>query len=187
MELILASNSPRRRELLKEYGYDFRVISSDFNESENFRSPVKTVKSFAYGKAKAVFDKLNDKNVVVLGADTIVVFKGEILGKPKSQEHAKDMLSSLSGKTHTVITGFSLISKEKTVVKYVKSRVKFNVLSKQMIDEYVLTGKPMDKAGSYGIQDGFGLVKNYKGSLNNIIGLPIEKMTKIIDKMLKKQ
>ncbi len=183
MKLILASNSPRRKELLKEFGFKFDIISSDFNEGELLSTPAETVKTFAYSKAKNVFNKVS--NSVVLGADTVVVMDGVILGKPKDREDAFKTLKNLSGKTHSVLTGYALISPTSEKVGYVETLVTFNELSDALINEYVATGLPLDKAGSYGIQDGYNLVKSFDGSFNNVVGLPIEIIENLIKEFLK--
>ena len=182
MKLILASASPRRKEILTTNGYNFDVVVSDYEEKETVLSPKKLVEFFALKKAEQVCDSFLEEGVVVLGADTVVVYKGEVLGKPKNEKDAVKTLKKLSGKTHKVITGYALIGSEKVFVGRVTSKVKFNKLTDEIINDYVATGSPLDKAGSYGIQDNFGIVKSYSGSLNNIIGLPIEE----IEKQLKK-
>ena len=189
MELILASNSPRRKALLTEYGFDFKVVPSAYEEQGVGATPQDTVKTFAFGKAKDIFDNLpNEKKSqsVVLGADTVVCLDGQILGKPKSKEDAKAMLNRLSNKEHLVYTGYCIISSDKVINDCVKSIVVFNKLSNALIEEYIATGKPLDKAGAYGIQDGFNLVKEYKGSFNNIVGLPIEIIKEQIKSALNK-
>lgn len=181
MKIILASNSPRRRELLSSFNIDFTVISSDFEEKVNTIDPVKTAEGFALGKAEDVFNKLTDKkDVLVLGADTVVYLDGEILGKPKNDKMAINMLKKLSGKTHTVVTGYALISKGQKIIGHDKTLVTFNDLSDALITEYIKSGLYLGKAGSYGIQDGFPLVKRYVGSLNNVIGLPTEKVIPLL-------
>ena len=185
MKLILASGSPRRKNFLTEYGYEFTVVPSSFDEAGKKETPKQTVEFYAYSKAQDVFDKLNDSSVVVLGADTIVCLDGKILGKPKDENHAVEMLKTLSGKTHHVITAYAIISRNKKIVDSVTTLVTFNDLCDELIENYVKTGSPLDKAGSYGIQDGFDLVKEYNGSLNNVIGLPIEIIKPILDKILK--
>lgn len=187
MELILASNSPRRKELLKQYGFEFTVVPSEYEERAEGLSPEDTVKKFALGKAGAVFDKLGRKDVVVLGSDTVVALGDEILGKPKTEDTAKKMLRALSGKTHYVYTGYAFIGDNLQEVFCEKTEVCFNGLSDALIEEYVNTKKPMDKAGAYGIQDGFGLVKSLNGSLNNVIGLPVEVFEKRLIKLLKRE
>lgn len=175
MELILASNSPRRKELLKENSFNFTVVPSSFEESDNNNFPEKTVKKNALGKAQEVFNKIKEKSQkIVLGADTVVCFENKILGKPKNKQEAKEMLKKLSGKSHKVLTGYAIIGQNFSLVDVEQSIVVFNKLSEQTIDEYVATGKPLDKAGAYGIQDEFPIVKKFVGSYNNIVGLPIE-------------
>lgn len=182
MKLILASGSPRRKDLLKEYGFDFTVIPSAFEESNLLLSPELTAKSNALGKAKDVFSTLCDDGTVVLGADTIVVLDNKILGKPLNTDQAKSMLKNLSDKTHLVITGYAIVKKDYVLTDAVITKVTFNPLTDELIDKYVATGSPMDKAGAYGIQDGFNLVKDINGSYNNVVGLPVEI---IKDKLLK--
>ncbi len=185
MKLILASKSPRRKVLLEKFGYIFTVKDADYSESSLVSNPVDTAKNNALGKALAVFNDCEDKDhSVVLGADTVVFLDGEILGKPIDDRHAMSMLLRLSGRTHTVVTGWAVIAKDLKVVEYCQSEVVFNELELEKILEYVKSGLPLDKAGSYGIQDGFGLVKEYTGSLNNIIGLPIEEISIALDKAL---
>ena len=185
MKLILASNSPRRRQILKDFGFNFTVNVSPFNEKDVVLSPVETAKANALGKAQAVFESLCDKDVVVLGADTVVYLDGVILGKPTSELHARQMLKTLSNKTHVVVTGYAIVSSTEKIVGYSESKVTFNQLSETLIDDYVNTGSPLDKAGAYGIQDNFPLVKSYTGELNNIIGLPINDVAPILTKILK--
>ena len=183
MKLILASASPRRKEILANEGFDFEIITSDYEEKIFSSNPYKTAKTFAYEKAKDVFNKLYKDDVVVLGADTVVYLKGEILGKPVDRQDAKRILQNLSGNKHKVITGYALISKDKTVVGYEKSTVIFNKLSESQIESYLDSNLYVGKAGAYGIQDGeFNFVKKHKGSMNNIIGLPIEKIKKALKK-----
>ncbi len=186
MKIILASNSPRRKDILTKFGYEFTVIKSDFEECNEDDLPINIAKNNAFGKAKDVFEKLDDKNAIVIGADTIVVLDGKIIGKPKDRKDAISTLHNLSDKTHEVITGYSIITATKTVCDYDRSLVAFEKFSEELIEEYVKTGKPMDKAGSYGLQDGFVKEKEIKGSRYNVIGLPIEKIKPIIDDMLKK-
>lgn len=187
MKLILASNSPRRKEILSKFGYEFTAVKSGYEENEILAEPKTLVKTFAEKKAESVFNALTEtekQNSVVLGADTVVVLDGEILGKPKNSAAAENMLKSLSGKTHFVLTGYAVISAKETVSGVVKTEVIFNDLSEKLIKDYVDTGSPLDKAGAYGIQDGFPLVSSYSGSLYNVIGLPIEELKPILKKFL---
>lgn len=185
MKLILASNSPRRKDILKEFGYDFKVLASSFSEQDFAKHPVQTAKDNALGKATEIFNLLADPDALVLGADTVVYLDGEILGKPKDSAHAKLMLKQLSNKTHTVVTGYALIGKDIKIVDSDQSLVAFNLLSSALIEEYVNSGLPLDKAGAYGIQDDYPLVKEFKGSMYNVIGLPIEKIKPLLDEYLK--
>lgn len=184
MELILASNSPRRKEILKAAGYEFTVIPSAYAENDE-KDPVSTATDNAKGKAKDVFSGLKDKTgKIVLGADTVVFFENEILGKPASEEEAVKTLKRLSGKVHSVVTGYALVWENGEKTGYDVSEVTFNELSDELIREYVKSGSPMDKAGSYGLQDGFPIVKRFKGDKNNIIGLPLYKIEKEIKKSI---
>lgn len=186
MELILASNSPRRKELLTEYGFSFKIIPSNFEEVLKDKLTAKeTVELFAKGKAEEVFNRLKSSDVVVLGSDTVVSIDGEILGKPHSREEAVKMLKRLSGKAHQVISGYAIISEKKSYFGSVTTDVYFNELSSGLIEEYVGSGLPMDKAGSYGIQDGFDLVEKWEGSFNNVVGLPIEIIQDKIKELLR--
>ena len=172
MALLLASNSPRRRELLGTITKNFRVQPSLFEESAKGLSAQETVSLFSKGKALEVLSRFEED--VVLGADTVVSLGGEILGKPHSKEEAKEMLRLLSGKEHAVYTGIFLASRKKRLSSVVKTTVFFYTLSEEHIERYVATGSPLDKAGAYGIQDGFGLVEKIEGSYSNVVGLPVE-------------
>lgn len=185
MKLILASNSPRRKAFLTEYGFDYQVVSSAFEEKTSLKNPSEIVVDFAFGKAKEVFDRLSDNQVVVLGADTVVCLENKILGKPKTEQQAFEMLESLSNKTHQVYTGYAIVSKDKIIKDFCCTDVTFNSLTKKQIVDYIATGSPMDKAGAYGIQDGRDLVKEIKGSYNNVVGLPIEILQKQLKEILK--
>ena len=182
MELILASNSPRRRQILTEAGFDFTVIPSSVIEPENKdKAPDKYAEFLAELKATDVFNK---HGKVVLGADTIVYLGDIILGKPKDKLDAIRTLKLLSGKTHIVCTGFAIISENKKVISNEKTYVTFNKLSDKIINDYVNSGLCMDKAGSYGIQDGYPLVKEIKGDYQNVVGLPISKIKGILKELL---
>jgi len=170
-ELILASKSPRRFELLSELGLAFKVQVADVDESKvKTTKPSTLVKRLSYLKAMAVFKQHNGD--IVIGSDTIV-YLNKVYGKPGTKENAIKMIQELNGKWHTVYTGVTILSKDKVDTYYVKNQVKFKHLSLEQIKEYVDKYNPIDKAGSYGIQDEM-LVEKYKGSLSNIIGLPIE-------------
>ena len=171
MQYILASASPRRRELLSQVLDDFIVDPARGGEEVNISIfPEDIACALAERKCDEVFHRHSGSTVI--GCDTIVVFLGEILGKPKDAADAAATLKMLSGKTHYVITGVCVRNKYRKLIKYDKTEVKFNVLSERFINEYVAGGSPLDKAGSYGIQDG-GLVDKYYGSYTNVVGLPV--------------
>ncbi|WP_297132337.1 Maf family protein [Terrisporobacter sp.] len=179
MNIILASNSPRRREILENTKVRFSIKGSQIDEVINSNeSPKETVMRLAYEKALDIAK--DNKDALVIGADTIVVINDTILGKPKDEKEAYDMIKLLSGKTHYVITGFALInlSLEKKVIDYEISKITFKELSNECIKDYIQTKESLDKAGAYGIQ-GYGalLVKNIEGDYFNIVGLPISKMS----------
>lgn len=179
MDIILASKSPRRREILENTKVRFSVKESQVDEIiKANESPKETVMRLAYEKA---LDVANDnEESLVIGADTIVVINNQILGKPKNEEEAYDMIKLLSGKTHYVITGFALInlSLNKKVIDCEVSQVTFKELSEECIKDYLNTKESLDKAGAYGIQ-GYGglLVNNIQGDYFNIVGLPISKIS----------
>ncbi|MBR2591205.1 MAG: septum formation inhibitor Maf [Clostridia bacterium] len=172
-DFILASASPRRKELLTQAGFSFEVIPSTCDESALQGLNAKDmVEALAYQKAMDVYTMHPDKTV--LGADTVVCFDGEILGKPKDKEDAFRMLKMLSGQTHEVRTGFALLSKKAEFVSSEAAMVTFFHLTDEQIHNYIQTGEPMDKAGAYGIQGkGAVLVRSVLGDYFNVVGLPI--------------
>jgi len=183
LEYVLASASPRRRELLAQILRKFEVIPSEAEEKVNISLfPEQMACALAESKCAEVFAANPAKTVI--GCDTIVVFGEKILGKPKSREDAFKTLKMLSGKTHFVITGVCVQNRFKKVVDFDKTEVRFNVLSDEFIRSYVDGGSPMDKAGSYGIQDG-GIVKEYFGSYTNVVGLPVTLTKKLIEEAVK--
>ena len=183
--LVLASKSPRRKEILSRENIKFMVEESSFEESSKNLSPTETVVFNAKGKATEVYTRLNDKNIVVLGADTVVFINGELLGKPKTEIDAFNMLKKLSNNAHEVVTGYAVASEKGVETGYVKTEVIFNQLSDRLISDYIKTGSPMDKAGAYGIQDNFGIVNRISGSYDNVVGLPIEEIKHALEKALK--
>ncbi|EQK47800.1 MULTISPECIES: Maf family protein [Paraclostridium] len=182
MNIILASGSPRRKEILENTNLKFSVITSDIDERifEN-EEPIQLVLRLAFEKCMSVAQ--NNPSDLVIGADTIVVLDNEILGKPKNEEEAFNTLSKLSNREHQVITGMSIVNleNEKKIVDYAISNVKFKKLTDQDIKDYISTKECLDKAGSYGIQ-GYGalLVEEIKGDYFNIVGLPISKLSDIL-------
>lgn len=182
-KIVLASKSPRRRELLDSIGLKFEVMDSNFDESEvRFNGDAgKLAEVLALGKARNVSDKI-DKGIV-LGADTIVVLDNQIYGKPSDSEEAFDMLCSLSNKTHDVITGVAIVDgyKGRVLVEHELTRVTFNDLTKDEIMAYIKSGDYIGKAGAYGIQSkGAVLVKEIKGCYSNVVGLPLNKVCSML-------
>ncbi|MCB0718520.1 MAG: septum formation inhibitor Maf [Bacteroidetes bacterium] len=175
-ELILASASPRRSDLLRQVGLRFRVVPSNVDEdSVQFLDPQTMVRELALMKAKAVAEAFPD--ALVLGADTTVVLNGMVVGKPTSASDARAILSNHSGKEHIVYSGFALVHLQsgRTVSDVASTRVKFGLMSSSEIDTYVDSGSPMDKAGAYGYQDALGplFVESISGDYYNVIGLPL--------------
>lgn len=171
--LILASSSPRRREILKMICDDFVVIPSTYDESIH---PDLNQSDLAYDLARLKAYDVYRKHVddTVLACDTIVIISNSILGKPKDEEDAKRMLRMLSGKKHIVLSGYTIINKKYEISKTIKSIVYFNELNEEQIEEYIDKFKPLDKAGAYGIQDDYPLIHHIEGSYYNVVGLPIE-------------
>lgn len=179
MKLILASKSPRRRELLSKLGVEFEIIPALSDEEvDSNLTPDKIVQSIATVKAHEIFKKHSD--CAVIGADTIVVLGNEILQKPTDDNDEYDMLTKLSGKTHDVYTGYAFVSETKKVYGAARTQVTFNNLSEQTKKEYVKSKLGLDKAGGYGIQDGYGLVKEIKGSYDNVMGFPTEVFSELL-------
>lgn len=178
--IILASNSERRQKLLQDAGISFKVYPSDIVEDFDKKlKPQEVVEYLSFIKAESV-QKVFPEDIII-GADTIVVFKGEILGKPKSSEDAFRMLKMLSGETHDVLTGVTILKGEikKTIVS--ESKVIMRKYSDLEIEEYIKTGEPMDKAGSYAIQGiGGQLVDSFEGDFFSIVGLPLKKVLDIL-------
>ncbi|MCR5785198.1 MAG: Maf family protein [Eubacterium sp.] len=180
MELILASASPRRKELLNMAGAKFRIVPSDIEEVAKGNTPDEIVVSLAEQKAFSVAEK-EGKDALVIGADTIVAIDNEVLGKPKDEDDAFKMLKKLSGREHEVYTGVALFCEGKNINKSfaVLTKVKFYELTDEEIRQYISTGEPLDKAGSYGIQGKGGLfVEKIDGDYNNVVGLPISRLTR---------
>lgn len=173
MKLILASKSPRRREILASLGVEFDIVPACGEEVVDQNACEQDIaKNIAKVKALEVFEKYPD--CAVIGADTIVVLNGEILQKPTDDQDEYQMLTKLSGKTHVVYTGYAFLTKEKQIFGVEATFVAFNELSEETKNAYVESKLGLDKAGGYGIQDGFGLVKEIKGSYFNVMGFPKE-------------
>lgn len=184
--IVLASSSPRRRELLSTLGLGFDVIhpSSDETVLKN-ETPEDFALRVSAEKASSVSTTLGD-GVVVIGADTIVVVDGEILGKPEDREEASSMLRKLSGKEHHVYTAFSIVRPKNEILhsEIVDTRVRVKTLAASEIEGYIKTGEPMDKAGAYGIQGiGSFMVRGIEGSYSNVVGLPVEELLAALKKL----
>jgi len=183
--LILASASPRRRELLAQAGYSFAVEAADVDESvREEESPAGYVLRLAEEKAQAVFARhaTDPKFIVVLGADTTVVCDGAILAKPEDPEDAKRMLLRLSGRVHEVLTGVAVASRAGVISGVEKTSVTFSAIPEAELDLYCATGEPMDKAGAYGIQ-GYAArwIPRIDGDYFNVMGLPIARVVRMIE------
>ena len=175
-DIILASASPRRSELMTLAGFRFDVICADIDEIVPEKAlPQEVVMSLALQKAQAVAK--DHRKSAVVGFDTVVVLDGKILGKPRSEKEAAEMLRSLSGRIHKVFTGVAMVCGEKVTSFFEEPEVEYYPLTDQEILDYVATGEPMDKAGAYGIQGrGAVLVKRINGDYFNVMGLPISKV-----------
>ena len=182
-KIILASASPRRRELLANAGVMFQVCPGNSEEKITKEKPEDIVKELSLQKAMAVASRFDmEDGTVILGADTIVSFDGRILGKPENEDAAVNTLTLLQGKTHQVYTGVTIMEQQKdaswkTITFAESTDVSFYPVSEDEIRRYVATGEPMDKAGSYGIQGGFGVyVKEIRGDYTNVVGLPVGRL-----------
>ena len=181
MRLILASGSPRRKELLERAGLKFEIIPAKGEEAIVGTEPAEIVKGLSAQKAREVAGVIEGDDFLVIGADTVVSYQGKILGKPGDEAEAVSMLRMLNGKTHQVYTGVTLIAcragkaSEKTF--YECTDVVFLEVSDQTILDYVASGEPMDKAGAYAIQGGWGPhVKEIRGDYDNVVGLPVARL-----------
>ena len=186
MRIVLASKSPRRQELMKLISSDFVVATEDIDEESSYRlSPIEAVKDIAKRKGEAV-DK-SYPNDLVISADTIVVLDNQIIGKPVDEEDAKRILRLLSNKSHYVHTGFRIKYLNKEIISCVTSEVVFNELSDDLINKYVASKSPLDKAGAYGVQDNdkFPIIKKVIGSIDNVVGFPVKAIKEIVEQIKK--
>lgn len=185
-KIVLASSSPRRRELLERLGLRFDVIPSHIDEIPlHGESAEDFVLRTSTEKALSVSRNL-DGDSVVIGADTIVVIEGEILGKPRDEKEAMTMLEKISGREHRVITGFSIVKPRAEVLykRFTESRVKIKPLAPWEIEGYIKTGEPMDKAGAYGVQGiGAFMIEEIHGSYTNVVGLPIAQVIEVLTRL----
>ena len=176
-KIILASASPRRKELLSQIGITFEIIKAEKEEHITSSIPTEVVKELSMQKAKEVAAKCDGS--IIIGADTIVAMEGQILGKPKDRADAMRMLRLLQGKKHQVITGVTvLLGSTKTLSFAEVTDVSLYPMTDAQIERYIATGEPMDKAGAYGVHEWIGFigVENISGSYYNIMGLPVQKL-----------
>ena len=187
-KVFLASKSPRRYELLSMLGYENKVIVSDIDESAiNDTDPASLVMKLASLKGNAVKNLATDQNTPIISADTIVVANGEVLGKPKGREDAKRMLKMISGRKHSVYTGYSVIAGGREYSGFEKTDVFVREISDSELNEYLDTSEPYDKAGAYGIQGKAGaFISGINGDYYSVVGLPICKISSILNSIKRK-
>lgn len=178
MKVYLASKSPRRKELLARIFDEFEIVPSDADEIVRYVKPSKIVEDISLQKLQGC--NIHEDKALIIACDTIVYFNRKLYGKPKGEEDAIAMLSALNGKWHTVYSGVSIAYQGNIFTFAEKSKVKLRSMTAEEIKDYVASGSPLDKAGAYGIQD--GIVEKYKGSYENIMGLPIQSLK---DKLVK--
>ena len=181
MDIILASQSPRRKELMGQIGLKFKVISPNVDEHmEGNPSPAQLVEELSLRKARAV-ERQADGETLIVAADTVVALEGTVLGKPEDEREAFAMLSALSGNSHRVYTGVTVLQGDRAVTGHEETRVTFRELEPEEISHYIATGEPMDKAGAYGIQ-GLGalLVSGIDGDYFNVMGLPVFRLGQML-------
>ncbi|HXX58545.1 MAG TPA: nucleoside triphosphate pyrophosphatase [Thermodesulfovibrionales bacterium] len=181
-KLILASASPRRREILEKTGLIFKVVAGDYEEEmDRGVSPRKLARVLSREKARAVASRCRD--AIVIAADTFIIFRGSLFGKPETEREARRMLKILSGRSHSVVTGFTVIDTEtgKAVSRSVETKVFIKKLAMKEIDAYVRSGEPLDKAGGYAIQGlGSVIVKRIEGDYYNVVGLPLNALVETL-------
>ena len=193
MKIVLASSSPRRKELLNQIGWTYDSITCRGEEKTQETDPVRVVEALSEAKAREIYGRLqkeglSDEEVLIIGADTVVEREGRIFGKPYDAGDAKRMLEELSGKIHSVRTGVALYLVNKdTMVKKVfseETRVIMYSISHEEIADYVASGEPLDKAGAYGIQgSGARFIKQIDGDYNNVVGLPVGRLYQELKKL----
>jgi len=182
VRILLASRSPRRQELLSRVGLKFDVVPADIDESSGFSDPSEIVCDLSLRKASFVAGKAKSDDIVI-SADTLVALEGQCLGKPEDAADAARMLRMLSGKSHEVYTGMTVMQNGRADTRFEMTRVRFKALSDGEIEGYLSTGEPMDKAGAYGIQ-GYGafFVEGIEGDYLNVMGLPLKTLYEMLKK-----
>lgn len=184
MRIILASKSPRRKEILENLGFKFEIITADTDESSDVTEPESLVQILAVRKGQAVLNIEPEKDTLIISCDTVVACDGRILGKPHSKEEAKEMLRLLSGRSHTVLSGLALFYNGKTISGADKTEVYFANMPESFIESYVASGDPMDKAGSYAVQGRTSLyIDKIDGCYFNVVGLPVRLLAKLIKQL----
>lgn len=184
-QLILASQSPRRKDLLSQFEINFQIQPANINEEIPFESPSALVKELAHLKAKAIWEKQQTKNKIIIGADTVVAMDNKILGKPVSREEANQFMHELSNKEHEVLSGVCLLGDEIFENFSVCTKVKFRSLTQNDIDLYLAKNEYQDKAGGYGIQGAASVfVESLEGSYSNVVGLPQAQLINSFEKTL---
>ena len=189
-KIILASASPRRQELMEQAGYEFEIQVSHKEETYTSTEPDEIVKELALLKAKDVAGQSEAKNLIVIGADTVVAYEGTILGKPKSEEEAFQMINGFQGDKHQVYTGVAILDYDEmgneTVINHaVQTDVYVNSMTEEEIWTYIHSDHVMDKAGSYGIQSGFAIhIEKIEGDYFNVVGLPISYVYEVLKKYI---
>ena len=184
MKIILASKSPRRKEILENLGFKFDIITADTDESSDVTDPESLVQILAVRKGKAVADNHSENDTLIISCDTVVCCDGKILGKPRNEDDAKQMLRSLSGRSHTVLSGLALFYNGKTISGVDKTEVYFATMPESFIDSYVASGDPMDKAGSYAVQGKTSLyIDKIDGCYFNVVGLPVRLLAKLLNNL----
>jgi septum formation protein len=182
-KIVLASTSPRRKELLTKTGLEFEVCAGDYKEDMTLLLPPMELASFlSKGKAESVASRYED--ALIISADTFIYFDGHVLGKPHTLKRAREMLKLLSGNEHSIFTGFTIMDtkNKKTISKTIESKVKFKVLSNLEIDGYIKTGESLDRAGAYDFRATKStFVENVTGDQDNIIGLPVANLVKTLE------
>lgn len=183
-KIILASRSPRRKQLLEQIGLEFEIDPSDYHEDMSLKMPPRKLAEYlSLGKAEDAAKRHKDS--IIISADTFCVLNGKIMGKPHTKENARKMLKEFSGKAHSVITGFTIIDTQtnKRISKSAETKIYFKKLSEEEINNYIETGEPLEFAGAYAIQHLGGLfVKKIDGDYSNIIGIPLLPLTEELKK-----
>ena len=184
MKIILASKSPRRKEILQTLGFEFEVVTADTDESSTETDPRALTRDLAERKGREVAKAITQKDVLVISCDTVVWCDGKILGKPKDEADATAMLKLLSGRKHTVTSGLSLSFNGKTVTDSEDTDVYFAELSNDFIDKYVASGDPMDKAGGYAVQGVASMwIDKLDGCYFNVVGLPVSLLCRLLERL----